>query len=260
MLPSGAGSRGGRRWGGSPCRRGRSRGTPAQPARGSRGCPRAVRGFANSRGPWSPVIVRLPVTRVATLHVVCAADSVFLFESSPDLELGLGFAGQVFLLRVGMIDRAPAHVGHLILRTQMTLGLAVAVETPAHAERLGLMDDVHVVDAAVAGDAADAAVDVGAVVEECVVGEVVDLGPLDREAALPALADRAEVGTVLADDVVAVHADLCGGDGGEGGFLDGGVAVAAVEAELADVDGVAVGDGLFGRVADGGGARGGAQS
>ena len=93
-----------------------------------------------------------------------------------------------------------AHRGDLILRAEVRGRVAVTVETPTHRQRLGLVDLGHEVDAAVARLAADAAVDVRAVVEEDVVGQVVDADPLDRVAAGERLADRQErrrVGTDL---------------------------------------------------------------
>ena len=62
-------------------------------------------------------------------------------------------------------------------------GVAVAVEAPAHAERRHLGDRFHLVDAAVAGDAADACRHVRAVGEIGVVGKLVDANPAHRPAA-----------------------------------------------------------------------------
>ena len=52
----------------------------------------------------------------------------------------------------------------------MPVRVAVAIEAPAHAERLGLKYLVHLVDPAVAADAADAAIDVSTVVEVSEIG------------------------------------------------------------------------------------------
>ena len=65
------------------------------------------------------------------------------------------------------------------LRPHVLLGCAVAVEAPLHLQRLRLPER-HLVDAPVAGGAADALVHVDAVVEVDEVGQVVDLDPLDR--------------------------------------------------------------------------------
>ena len=55
----------------------------------------------------------------------------------------------------------PVELEHVIDRSQMVFGIAVAVEAPAHAERLLLAHHLHGVDATVARDAADAAPHVG---------------------------------------------------------------------------------------------------
>ena len=77
------------------------------------------------------------------------------------------------------------------------LRVAMALETPAHAERLGLVDRLHVIDLAVATHATDAAVHVRRVVEVGVVGHVVDFHPGDRLPGGPAIADRLELRVVL---------------------------------------------------------------
>src|SRR5205823_6738178 len=132
-------------------------------------------------------------------------------------------------------------------------------EAPAHRNRRHLLHDVHLIDPAVTGDATDAVVHVGAVVEEDVIGEVVDLDPVDRPAAGEAVKDGLEpviglVGiflVVVSDDGVAVHAYLCGRDGGEGGLLDGAVTVTTIQAERTGVHRVVGGHGWFGGVTDG---------
>ena len=68
----------------------------------------------------------------------------------------------------------PVHVEDLGGRAEEVLGGAVAVEAPLHAERLGLVDLVHLVDRPVAAVAAHAAVHVDGVVEVGVVGQAVD--------------------------------------------------------------------------------------
>ena len=73
----------------------------------------------------------------------------------------------------------PRHVGDVPLRPQMARRVAMAIQAPAHAQLLGLVDPLHLVNAAVAGDAAHAPADVGAMVEINVVGQVVDALPVD---------------------------------------------------------------------------------
>ena len=88
------------------------------------------------------------MTRGTRLHVVLVADLVLLHELVR--ELGAGLAGR----------RLPAEVRDLIERPKVRAWVAMAVEAPAHAQRLRLRDDVHLVDTPVARHAAHAAVHV----------------------------------------------------------------------------------------------------
>ena len=81
------------------------------------------------------------------------------------------------LTLAGAGGRLPIHVGDLVERAEMIFRGAVALETPAHALGLVMPDDLHAVDVAVAGDAADAAIHVGGVVEINVVRRLVDADP-----------------------------------------------------------------------------------
>ena len=108
-----------------------------------------------------------------------------------------------------------------------------------------LVHERHLVDPAVTGDAADALLDVDLVVEVHEVGQVVDPNPVERRVVPEARADRLEDRRVGPDLRVAVHAGLGRRNAGEGGLLDRRVAVAAVEADAADVMGVAELDGLL---------------
>jgi hypothetical protein len=84
----------------------------------------------------------------------------------------------------------------------------VAVEAPAHRERLDLVHDVHLLDVPVAAHAADPGAHVGAVVEVRVLADLVHAQPAHRLAALLAVADRRERLGVARDQQVAVHAHL----------------------------------------------------
>ena len=79
-------------------------------------------------------------------------------------------------------------------------------------------DLLHLVDPAVARDAADAARNVGVMVEIDVVGQVVDLDPADGRRRSRALAQHGSLCAVGGDCLVAVHADLGRRDGRKGGL------------------------------------------
>jgi hypothetical protein len=63
----------------------------------------------------------------------------------------------------------PLQLCHQIRITKVRFRIAMALQTPAHAQRLGLPNNFHSVDSAVTFDATDASQDVRRVVEEGVV-------------------------------------------------------------------------------------------
>lgn len=164
-----------------------------------------------------------------------------------DLPLGHGAPAKLELL--GRRRGPPGQVGDLVLRPQLQFGVAMALETEGHAEGLGVINLVHLVDPAVAFDATDAPVDVDGVVEIDEVGQLVDLDPGNGLAALGALAHQLQTRIILEHLVVAVHAGGTGRDVREPGFLDAGMAVTAIDPELARVGGVRKSDGLNGLIA-----------
>src|SRR5690242_15470628 len=101
------------------------------------------------------------------------------------------------------------HVGHVedfLARPDLLLGIAMALDAPLHRQRRGLVDEVHLVDAAVAGRASDALGDVDAVVEMDKVRQAVHAHPLQRAVGLVALTHRREDVRAGPDLRVAVHA------------------------------------------------------
>jgi hypothetical protein len=75
--------------------------------------------------------------------------------------------------------RLPIGVEDLCLGSQVLLGRAVAIDTPAHRQRRDLGDLVHLADLAVACRAADALGHMDAVVEVDEIAQVMDAVPLD---------------------------------------------------------------------------------
>ena len=94
------------------------------------------------------------------------------------------------LLAAALGRRLPVEVVDLRLRPDVLLGIAVAVDAPLHLERGVLEGELHLVDPAVARDAADALGDVDRVVEVDVVRQVVHARPADRPSLSEAVAHR----------------------------------------------------------------------
>ena len=129
------------------------------------------------------------------------------------------------------LRRLPVHVEHLLARPQVGRRMHVAVAAPLHLQGVFLAHQRHLVDLAVAGDAADALVDMNAVIEIDEIGQVVHPHPLDRAVGAVALAHRLEHRRVRPDLRVAGHAGLGRRNAGKRAFLDRPVAMAAVDAE-----------------------------
>ena len=81
------------------------------------------------------------------------------------------------LLAVDASPGFPAHLEDRVGRPQTGRGIAVAVEAELHEQGFFLRGQRHSVDPAVAGFAGHPVIDVGAVIEAHVVGQVVDPPP-----------------------------------------------------------------------------------
>ena len=136
------------------------------------------------------------------------------------------------------------HAEHFRLGPQVLLRVAMATNAPLHEQRLGLKREVHLVDLAVATLATHALRHVNRVVEIGVVRHVVDAVPLHRFVFVITLAQGFEDVGTRPHLLVAVHAGLGRRDAGEVRIFYRGVAVAAIDSELADVVSVAECDGL----------------
>ena len=131
----------------------------------------------------------------------------------------------------------------------------MAIEAPFHVECFGLPGEWHLVDRPVAGGAANAFVDVDAVIEEDEVGQVVHAGPAKRFIANKAVAHGRKHRGIGPELGMAGHARFGGGQAGEGGVFDGGVAVAAVNPQARSVVLVTERDRLLPRLIDTGRVR-----
>src|ERR1051326_1399153 len=129
------------------------------------------------------------------------------------------FLNSVFLHELrserGLIRRHVRHVEDLILRTNIELGIAMALDAPLHRQRRGLIRQRHLVDAAVARPASDSFAHVNGVIEVNEVRQTMHAAPLDRRVRRETRAHRFEHRGVRPNLRVAVHARLRRGDAGE---------------------------------------------
>jgi hypothetical protein len=149
---------------------------------------------------------------------------------------------QSYLLLIGGVFIS--HGEDLIAGPDKFLGVAVAFQTPAHFERVFLIRERHLVNAAVAGFATHALFHVDAVIEVNKIGKIVNADPGNRLIGTVAGANHIQLRTVGPDLRVTIHTGLGRRDVGEPGVFDGGVAIAAIDTHGADVVRMAELDGL----------------
>ena len=108
-------------------------------------------------------------------------------------------------------------------------------ETPLHLQRTRLRHYRHLIDPAMTGRTADAFVNVNCVIEICEVRQIVNAHPLQRFARLETCAHRFQIRAVRPDLFVAIHAHGRRRNSGRSGSLDRRVAIATIDAVVADM-------------------------
>src|SRR5579871_1301283 len=136
------------------------------------------------------------------------------------------------------------HVEHLVARAYKLFRVAVTVDAPVHVQRVFFERERHQVHPAVTGGAPDALVDVNAVIEIYEIRKIVDARPFERLAAPETGSHRLQDLCVRPNLRVAAHADFRGRNAGEGGRLNRGVAIPAIDPVVGNVMLVAEGDWL----------------
>lgn len=144
----------------------------------------------------------------------------------------------------------PVHIGCLGGRSKIGFGMAVTIQTEAHAQSLLLANDGHLVDSTVTRHASHSPSYVGAVVEIHVIRKVVDFYPFDGLPSRCTLPDREQLGAVRVDEGMAVHTRRGGRDGRVARLVDCVVTVLTVNSEFTRMERVTVGNWLLGLVSD----------
>jgi hypothetical protein len=121
----------------------------------------------------------------------------------------------------------------------------MTVQTPAHRERMNLIDATELLDRSVARRTLHLRVNMYGMVEEYEVGEIVYFSPGDALACEVALPDRRKLGAFVPNLIVTTHADRSRRNSGVIRFLDIDVAVPAVNPVFSDMMGVIKGNGLI---------------
>ena len=171
------------------------------------------------------------MARAAGGDVFHAADVIFLDQGLAEREL-IGVGGAVDGDGVGGVGGLlVAHIKDLIARAKIFFGSAMTAETPLHLQTFLLVHQLHLVDRAVAGVAANTFLKVNAVVEVHELRKLVDARTLQRLAGFEAGPHGLEQLGVGPDLRVAIHAGLRRRNPRETGSLNRRVTVAAVDAE-----------------------------
>lgn len=142
----------------------------------------------------------------------------------------------------------PVKVRHLGKGPQVVFGFTMTIETPPHAQALVVRDDLHLVHMTVAAHASHATLHMNGVIEEDIVGHLMNSNPRNRFAALEACLDRRDLGAIGLDRLVTAHAGLGGRYLRRRRIFDAGVAIKARETELAGVLSMRERDGLNRRI------------
>lgn len=151
------------------------------------------------------------------------------------------------LLSTGM---HPVEIVHLIDRAKGFFWMTMTVQTPAHTLRLGVEDGFHFIDLTVTLYARDATRHVSLVTEVNVVWHFVDAIPSHWIAGGKTGTDGFEKQAVCLNKTVAVHAGVARRDVRYIRLVNLVVAVATIEAKLADVKTVIVRHRLRGLVSN----------
>ena len=129
----------------------------------------------------------------------------------------------------------PIRVVNLLLRPNESLRRAVTFETPFHIKCIHPPRDRHLIDTAMAGGTAESLCDMDAVIEINVIGQIVHTGPFQGHIRGKTFPHRREDRRIVKNLRMTSHARFAGGHAGEPRFLNGVMAVAAIDSVVANV-------------------------
>jgi hypothetical protein len=128
-----------------------------------------------------------------------------------------------------------AHRKHFAQRPHMLRRVAMASQAPLHFQRRCAPQHRHLVDPAMAFDAGHALVDMDAVIEIDEIRQVMHPIPADRLLVPIARVQRRQRRRITEQLRMAGQADLRRRQAGEGRFFNRGMAIAAIQAVIADM-------------------------
>src|SRR5262249_55095512 len=113
--------------------------------------------------------------------------------------------------------------------------MRMAIEAPAHLQRMCPAHQRHLVHATMAAFATDALGNMDAVIEICEIRQIVNSSPLQGFAGSKTFSNRSQHGAVVPDQRMTTHADFRRRNPCERRRFDGGMAKAAIDAQAADM-------------------------
>ena len=116
-----------------------------------------------------------------------------------------------FFFKFISIGTFPVEIVDLLRRADEILRVAVTVQAERHAERLGVLDHVHLIHPSVAFHTTDTTIHVDCMIEINVIRCLMNTHPWDRFPRLVAIPDRGQHRIILTDHTVAGHTNLSGG-------------------------------------------------
>src|ERR1051326_745154 len=140
-------------------------------------------------------LISLTMASGTALKDMSSLDSILSFQ--PDA------FSQLFLR---CVFGSPLHVENFFHRTNESLRRAMAFQAPFHLQRLGLINNRHLVDSTVTRRTADTFLHMNTVIEVSEVRQVVDADPLDWLATLKTRAHWFEIWAIRPDLSMTVHA------------------------------------------------------
>ncbi len=130
-----------------------------------------------------------------------------------------------------VLGRLIEHVEHFLLRTNVLLDVAVAVDAPSHIERISAPRQWHFINLTVAGDASNPFGDMDAMIEIDKLRDEIHAYPLERFVSLVALTDGRKHRAGIPDLRMAGHTRMCGWETRECTLLNRCVAIPAIDAK-----------------------------
>ena len=129
----------------------------------------------------------------------------------------------------------PIEVKYFAHRAQVLFWVAMAIQAPAHGQRLVLINDIHVIDLPVATDAADPTVHMNPMVKIRKIRYLMYPNPMHGLPGLPTLLHGPELRIILLYLLMTIHAGLGGRYIRSRRHLYVRVTISAIHAQLVDM-------------------------